>query len=113
MLYTCDNCEHVGETDTQRSQTFTLPERAPRIREIDAQGMWLRVFDSEGMEVELTIKGLTMPVIIEWLTANDPASRSAEPAKELGWCDHCAAITTKVHTCKGRRDLILPGKKTE
>ena len=22
------------------------------------------------------------------------------PAKELGWCDHCAKVTTEIHDCK-------------
>ena len=54
--------------EPQRTYVFTMPSRAPMIREIDDEaGLWVRAFDQGGMEVELLIMGLNLPLIKAWI----------------------------------------------
>lgn len=55
----------TGDPAGSRSMTLTVryPDDVRTVPAIDAEGLWVTVFDEEGMECEVTISGLTLPLM--------------------------------------------------
>lgn len=52
--------------DVRRDYEFTI-DNIDFIRTIDHESTWVRAWDDEGMEVELSVKGLTRSMVEQWL----------------------------------------------
>ncbi|MFI6319710.1 hypothetical protein ACIBG8_19405 [Nonomuraea sp. NPDC050556] len=54
--------------DTEHSKDFLLKE----IRELDGDGLWVCTWGPGGVEVEVTIKGLTYGTLADYIRNNRP-----------------------------------------